>query len=167
MITKEQVDRVYEIILSHFTSTQKPINLIKIKNDSKLDSKSLKWIIKTLLSDEKIEEVGFQLYKPKNSNVKIPISWNGKFYGTLIGDEFHTKRSDLHIFRKFGDSFGLSFGLIKKLEKLGCKRIVFEYEGEKYRWGEYYCDLNDIKNSDLEYDNNGDLQKFIRISDLK
>jgi hypothetical protein len=163
-LTKETIDFVYQTIVDCFLENNSPVSLIKIKNRTKLDSTTLKWIIKSLLSDRKIEEVNFQHFKPLG--LKIPISWDGKYCGTLIGTEFHTKRTDLHIFRRF-NAFGISQGVIDKLKKLGCRKIIFEYEGNIFKKGKYEANLEDFDNSSLSYENENDLQKFVPISKLK
>ena len=143
---------------------ERPVSLLKIKEKFLMDSKNLAKEIRKLVTEGKIKEVGVQHYVPTRIE-RRPIIYNGHWVGELDGDVFYTKRGDIHIFNNF-NSFNVSLGLINKLEKLGCRKIVFRFEGTAIEPGDYSCELSKLKNSKLEFNNKGDLQKCIKIEEL-
>lgn len=155
---------ILSFIISEYMEKERPVSLLKIKEKFLMDSKKLAEEIRKLVTEGKIKEVGVQHYVPTKIE-RRPIIYNGRWVGELDGDVFYTKRGDIHIFNNF-NSFNVSLGLINKLEKLGCRKIVFRFEGTAIEPGDYSCELSKLKNSKLEFNNKGDLQKCIKIEEL-
>jgi hypothetical protein len=158
-------DEVYNFIIEEYLRTKKPVPLIRIKNKLQVKSKQLKWILIKLVGWDKIEYVEFQYFIPNLKRVEIPIHFRGKIVGYVRGNTFYTKRGDIHVFEKF-EAFGLSLELIKILKQHNVKKVVFNYQGKKFEYGEYETNLETIEKSELEFDNKGDIQKFVKIEDL-
>lgn len=69
-----------------------------------------------------------------------------------------TWRSREHVF-KMWNSFGISVSILDHLVKEMVDTIVIKTD-----WGEYTCNIWDYLNSPLEYDNRGDVQKHLPLS---
>jgi len=99
-------------------------------------------------------------------NVKIWNKAKREVVGEIIGCVYVTKRKPFHVMRKTGGSFGISEDVLEKLEKEGAKYILFLYYG-KYKKLRYLTTVEDYKNSDIIYIDNGDKQYHVRLRDMK
>ena len=84
----------------------------------------------------------------------ISLIKNNKIIGNIDSEKgiYVSDRSSIHIFKKFGNGFGLSVGILDLLESHGIKKIMIRFENQ-YEFiattdtflvhGIYYNDLGD------------------------
>lgn len=63
------------------------------------------------------------------------------------------------------NSFGISDDVLKVIESLGIKTIVFRYRGEKGKIS-FISSTKDFRFSEFEYDDNGDVQKHVPLEHM-
>jgi len=82
------------------------------------------------------------------------VKKNGRVY-------YITWRKKSHVFRMW-NSFGISTSILDFLKLQLVDTIII-----RTSWGEYVCNLWDYLNSPLEYNNNGDVQKHLPLSQFR
>jgi len=98
--------------------------------------------------------------------IPITVGAKGKLGGEVIGNVYVTRRKPIHVMRITGGSFGISKDVLKKLEAMEVKYIVFMYFGKRERCL-FVAGIEDYLNSDIEYTDVGhDLQKHVRLRDM-
>ena len=85
--------------------------------------------------------------------------------GTIRFNTFITWRHEQHIMRQF-NAFGISKNLLDFLDQMGIKLIKIIYlSGERRKV--YTEDLKMFLSSDMEYNYQGDKQKFVPIDNMR
>lgn len=86
--------------------------------------------------------------------------------GKVISGVYFTWRTDAHVFRRW-HSFGISFNILNQLAQEGVDGIIIDYTNKFGSKTEYETTVNQFLKSELEYNNHGDQQKHVRISELR
>lgn len=77
---------------------------------------------------------------------------------------FRRRVKPQHFFIKY-QGFGISESVLKRLYSWNAKKLILEYRGNKQRC-DYHATLDQYLTSTLFHDNNGDVQKFVRLRDM-
>ena len=98
-------------------------------------------------------------------DIDITVMAKDKLGGKVIGCVYVTKRKPQHVMRKTGGSFGISEDVLKKLVACKVKYILFLYFGIRENV-QFIAEINQYLNSDNTYNDNGDKQFHVRLSEM-
>ena len=94
--------------------------------------------------------------------MKEKIISNGKLLGVVEDKVYTSHRYPHHFMIKFM-GFGISLRVLKRLQELEVDKIVIIYKTRGGEDMEYTFHINEYLESELEYNNNGDVQKFVSV----
>lgn len=94
--------------------------------------------------------------------MKEKIISNGKLVGIVEDKVYTTYRYPHHFMIKF-KGFGISYRALLRIKELGVETIKIIYKARGGDNIEYEFTLDEYMNSELEYVDKGDLQKFINV----